>query len=170
MYDYLHKEAKRIVNRCGTRDPLKIASDLGIHVIFDNDFATLKGMYVIIKRSRFIIINGNLNERDINTVCAHEIGHDRFHRALAKSGALQELMLYDMKRRPEYEANIFASDILIDDFEILELIEYDYDMVQIARELGVDLNLVLIKIDALQSQGYGFRVPYRPPADFLGRN
>ena len=168
--DYIHKEARRLVRWSGTRDPFKIAKELGIHVIYDYDFDTLKGMYKVIQRSRFIFINGNLSKRDQRMVCAHELGHDRFHRHFAKEAALQEFMLYDMRSRPEYEANIFASELLIANHEILELIESEYDIYQIAGEIGEDMNLVLIKIDELRKQGYDVQAPYRPNSDFLGRD
>lgn len=168
--DYIHKEARRLVRWCGTRDPFQIAKELGIHVIYDYDFKALKGMYKVIQRSRFIFINGNLSRRDRRTVCAHELGHDRFHRHFAKTSALQEFMLYDMRSRPEYEANIFASELLIDDNDIFSLIEDECDICQIAGEIGEDMNLILIKIDELRKQGYDVRAPYRPQSDFLGKN
>jgi len=166
-YDYIHKEARRIVRMCGTRDPFDIARQLGIHLTFDNDFTDLKGMYMIIKRSRFIVLNGNLKTRIQKLVCSHEIGHDRFHKYLAKSKALQEFMLYDMQSRAEYEANIFAADLMIDDDEILSLIYDEYDICQIAGELQVDINLVLIKVDELRKRGHEIRAQDRPYADFL---
>ena len=166
-YDYIHKEARRIVNICETRDPFRIARELGIHVEHNYSFADLKGMYVIIKRSRFIILNGNLDRRVQKTVISHEIGHDRFHKRLAQSKILQEFMLYDMASKPEYEANVFASDLLIDDDEILSLLKDDYDVVHIAGELQVDINLVLIKVDELRKRGYKVQAPYRPQSDFL---
>ena len=167
--EYIYKEAQRLVRWSGTRNPFKITKELGIHVILDYDFDTLKGMYKVIQRSRFIFINGNLNSRDQRTVCAHELGHDRFHRKLAKEAALQEFVLYDMRSRPEYEANIFASELTIDSNDILDLIECEYDIYQIAGEIGEDMNLVLIKIDELGKQGYDMSAPYRPSSDFLGR-
>ena len=166
---YIHKEARRLVRRCGARDPFQIAKELGIHVIFNYDFQALKGMYKVIHRSRFIFINGNLNKRDRKTVCAHELGHDRFHRRLAKTTALQEFVLYDMHSRPEYEANIFASELIISDDDIFSLIEDACDIYQMAAELDADMNLILIKIDELRKQGYDVRAPYRPKSDFLGR-
>jgi len=77
-------------------------------------------------------------------------------------------MLYDMRTKPEYEANIFASELLIDDNDILTLIEDGNDIYQMASEFGEDMNLILIKIDELRKQGYDLRVPYRPSSDFLG--
>ena len=166
--DQIRKEALRLVKYHGTRNPFEIAKELGIHVLFDYDFETLKGMYKVIQRSRFIFINGNLDERDQRTICAHELGHDRLHREYAKNEMFQEFMLYNMQTRPEYEANIFASELLIDNDEIFSLIEDEYDIYQIARALDEDINLVLIKVDELRKQGHDVKAPYRPRSDFLG--
>ena len=167
--DFIYKEACRLVKLAGTRDPFQISKEIGVHVIYDYDFNELKGMYKIIQRNRFIFINGNLNERDRRMVCAHELGHDRFHQHFAKTSALQEFMLYDMQSKPEYEANIFAAELLIDDDDILSLVKENYDIYQMASELGEDMNLILIKIDELRKRGHDLRVPYRPQSDFLGQ-
>ena len=110
----LSKVGSRLVKRCGTRDPFSIARQLGIEVLFCEDFGPLKGMYRVIKRSRFIFINENLSGQMQRIVCAHELGHDQLHRNLAKGSAIQEFMLYDMTTKPEYEANIVAAEILLD--------------------------------------------------------
>ena len=168
--DFIRKETLRLVSCYGTRDPLQIAEESGVHVLYNYDFKSLKGMYKVIQRSRFIFLNGNLSERDQKTICAHELGHDRLHKHFAKKAAFQEFMLYDMRTRPEYEANIFASELLIGDDDILPLIDNELDIYQIAGELGADMNLVLIKIDELRKQGYDVRAPYRPNSDFLKSN
>jgi len=165
--DYIRKEAGRLVRCYGTRDPFKIAKELGVHIIFDYDFKSLKGMYKVIQRSRFIFINGNLDARGQRMICAHELGHDRLHRQFAKTAAFQEFLLYDMRTRPEFDANIFACELLIGNNDILRLIDSGYDVYHIAGELGEDMNLVLIKVDELRKQGYAVRAPYRPNSDFL---
>ena len=165
--DYIRGESQRLIKKYETRDPFTIAKGLGVHVIYNDDFTALKGMYKVIKKSRFIIINGNLNERDRRTVCAHELGHDRLHRHFAKSADLLEFMLYDMQNRPEYEANIFAGELLIDDCDIFSFIEEGRDIYHIANELDEDINLILIKADELRKRGYDLRTPYRPASDFL---
>ena len=57
----------------------------------------------------------------------------------------------------EYEANIFASQASLPGDTILEYIENDYDIQQIARAMSSDINLVALKVDTLNSQGYNFR-------------
>ena len=107
---HLSKVGSDLVRRCGTRDPFRIAQELGIEVLFCDDFGPLKGMYRVIKRNRFIFINKDLSSRMQRIVCAHELGHDQLHRHLAKGNTLQEFMLYDMATKPEYEANIVAAE------------------------------------------------------------
>lgn len=156
-----------LVKRFGTRDPFQIAKALGIEVLYCEDFGSLKGMYRVIKRNRFIFLNKDLNERMQRIVCAHELGHDQLHRKLAQTNALHEFMLYDMTTRPEYEANIVAAEILIDTDELLDYVyNYRYSAEQIARAMDTDINLVALKIAHLTELGYEFR-PVDHRSDFL---
>ena len=153
--DSLTKVGRDLVRRCGTRDPFRIARELGIEVLFCPDFGPLKGMYRVIKRNRFIFINEDLSPRMQRIVCAHELGHDQLHRNLAKGNALQEFMLYDMATKPEYEANIVAAEILLDTDEVLEYIyQYGYTSEQIAKAMHTDINLVALKVAHLIETGY----------------
>ena len=124
-----------LVRRCGTRDPFQIAKELGIIVLDDcENFGRLKGMYRVIKKNRFIFLNKDLSPQTKRIVCAHEIGHDRLHRTLAKGDGLQEFVLYQMNSTPEYEANIVAADILLNSDEVLEYIyNRGYTSAQIAQ-------------------------------------
>lgn len=165
--EYLSRVGSSLVKRCGTRDPFQIASELGIEVLFCDNFGPLKGMYRVIKRNRFIFINQNMSERMQTIVCAHELGHDQLHRTLAKGNGLQEFMLYDMATRPEYEANIVAAEILLDNDEVLEYIyQYNFTAEQIARAMHTDINLVALKIAHLAAIGYDLR-PIDHRSDFL---
>lgn len=120
--EQLSRVGSRLVKRCGTRDPFEIAEQIGVNVMFCENFGTLKGMYRVIKRNRFIFLNQDLDENTLRIVCAHELGHDQLHRQMAKHHPIKEFMLYDMKSKPEYEANIVASEILIDSKEVLNYI------------------------------------------------
>jgi Zn-dependent peptidase ImmA (M78 family) len=90
-------------------------------------------------------------------VCAHELGHDQLHRVLAKDTPFQEFMLYDMASRTEYEANIFAAELLLDTGSVLEYVKNGYDSLQIASATGTDINLVALKVDSLIRSGYDLR-------------
>lgn len=152
------KVAQKLIRRTGSRNPFDIAKEIGINVVFSDDFGHLKGMYTVIKRNRFIFINSKLSERMQKTVCAHELGHDQLHRHLALNSTLQEFMLYEMSSTPEYEANIVAAELLIDTNEILEYIyNYDYSAEQLASIFETDVNLIALKLGYLRELGYDLR-------------
>lgn len=135
--------------------------------MFCDNFGPLKGMYRVIKRNRFIFINNQLSEQMQRIVCAHELGHDQLHRNLAKDNPLREFMLYDMRTKPEYEANIVAAEILLDNDELLEYIyQYRFSAEQIARAMETDINLVALKIAHLNELGYDLR-PIDHRSNFL---
>ena len=163
----LSEVGKRLVRRCGTRDPFEIARQLGIEVLFCPDFGSMKGMYRVVKRTRFIFLNRDLTPQMQRIVCAHELGHDKLHRDLAKVGALQEFMLYDMTTKPEYEANIVAAEILLDTDEVLDYVyNFGYTSEQIAKAMSTDINLVALKVAHLAESNRGLR-PIEHRADFL---
>ena len=99
----------RLVKRCGTRDPFEIAADIGVEVMFCDNFGPLKGMYRVIKRNRFIFINNQLSEQMQRIVCAHELGHDQLHRNLAKDNPLREF-----KHSDNYSARLRRLNALRD--------------------------------------------------------
>lgn len=150
--------ANNLVRDLGTRDPHKIARELGIEIIPMN-YKRQRGAYKVLLRNRFIFIKNDLHPVMENIVLLHEIGHDVLHRKEAvKAGGFKEFNIFNMQEsRMEYEANFFVSQVSLDDEEILEYIRYGYDIQQIARAMHSDTNLVALKTDALIAQGYCLR-------------
>jgi Zn-dependent peptidase ImmA (M78 family) len=162
--------ARRLVRRSGSRDPFQIADDTGVTVLFRNDFKRQKGAFKVVARNSFIFINANLSEEMQRLVCAHELGHSVLHRSLGgRAGGLFEFEIFDIQNQCEYDANVFAATLLLDDEDVLESAREGYDVVQTARNLGTNVNLVLLKMIEMNQQGYNFRVPFKPSAGFLGR-
>lgn len=152
------QKANHIVRLCGTRDPHKIADELGIEIIYC-PFKSQRGAYKVIMRNRFMFIKEDLHPVMENIVLLHELGHDSLHRDEAtKAGGFKEFNIFDIRdSRMEYEANIFATQIALPDDDFLELAEQGYDVQQIARTMHSDVNLVALKADTLISQGYRLR-------------
>lgn len=165
--DTLHKKAADMVRQCGTRDTVTVAKELGIHLYYRDNFSDLLGMYAVIQRRRCAFLNNRLDDHLLQIVLAHEIGHDTLHRSLAKQDGLKEFMLLDIKSRPEYEANVFAAHLLLDDDEVYTLIKDGYGVEQIAQMMNSHINLVLIKMNELHKLGYDFRIPDTAQSDFL---
>lgn len=159
--------AENLMERCDTRDPYKIARQLGIEIIPSN-FKKQKGAYIVIKRNRFILVKQDLHPVMKRIVIAHELAHDDLHRDFAQNGVkFQEFNIFDMRTgRHEYEANVFASHLLLDDKEFLDYANEGYDTQQIACAMNSDINLVSLKADIMIAKGYRL-YPQEHRNDFL---
>jgi Zn-dependent peptidase ImmA (M78 family) len=151
-------KANHIIQQCGTRDPHKIADELGIEILYC-PFTLQKGAYKVVMKNRFMFVREDLDPIMEKIVLLHELGHDTLHRAEAtKVGGFEEFNIFDIRdSRMEYEANVFAAQIALPDDDFLELTERGYDVQQIAQALHSDVNLVALKADTLISQGYRLR-------------
>ncbi|MFI3238879.1 MAG: ImmA/IrrE family metallo-endopeptidase [Lachnospiraceae bacterium] len=163
----IYDKANAIVRKAGTRNPLRIANELGFDVRYVDYFNSLIGMYTYQHRIKAIFINNRLEEYMLRMVVAHEIGHDVLHRDIAKNGAMKEFVLFDMKDRTEYEANLFAAHLLIDTNEFIELAYDGTDVSAMASHFCVNINLILMKISDLIHLGYDLRMPMEAKANFM---
>lgn len=146
--------ADNLTKKYGTRNPYDLADALDIEVM-PRHFSSQLGAYTKILNNRFIFIKDDLDEFIERIVLYHELGHDQLHQAqLGKNGAFREFHLFNVsKDRMEYEANVFAAQLSIDDDEILELGKEGYDNQQIAAILNTDTNLVGYKTEILSYKG-----------------
>ena len=72
------RKANRLANDLCTRDPHRIARELGIEVI-PLSFKKQRGAYKVLMRNRFIFIKDDLHPVMERIVMLHEIGHDALH-------------------------------------------------------------------------------------------
>jgi Zn-dependent peptidase ImmA (M78 family) len=138
-----------MVKQTGTRNPMKIASEIGVMLRYSEELDKLLGLYTYRWKHRIILLNDKMEEIMARMVCAHELGHDALHRDIAKGEGLKEFVLFNMKDTTEYEANAFAAHLIIDDDDIYSMSKEKYDVVQMAKMLNVNINLVLIKLQEL---------------------
>lgn len=134
----------KIVKKYGTRDPFKIANGLDV-ILLTVPLKDVNGFYQYYKRNYIIYLNENLDKNERRIILAHELGHLFLHK---KTNAI--FMSYYTafsKSKLEKQADIFASELLISDSDIMEL--KDFTREQIANSLGVDIEYVNNKIDNL---------------------
>ena len=159
--------AADVALKCGTRDPFRICAEKGITVLIRDDFRRQKGAFAVVAGEPFIFVSGVLSEEMRRIVCAHELGHALLHRREGGDIFL-EFELFDMNDRREYEANVFAAELLLDGDEIWSLAREGMDAVQIARCMGTNVNLVLLKLSQMNRRGCGFHLPRPVGSRFLG--
>jgi Zn-dependent peptidase ImmA (M78 family) len=134
----------KTVKKYGTRDPFKIANELDV-ILLTVPLKDVNGFYQYYKRNYIIYLNDKLDDNRRRIILAHELGHLFLHK---KTNAI--FMSYYTafnKSKMEKQADIFASELLISDDDILEYKGFTRE--QIAISLGVDIEYVNYKIDNL---------------------
>lgn len=147
-----------------TNNPFVLAEKLNVNVRFKY-LEDLKGFYTVSQRNRFICINENLDETMTKIVACHELGHDQLHRNVIQF--FTESNIYNMADIAEYEANIFAAEILVDDNEVIEILKSGYNFFACAKMLYIDENLLSIKLHGMNNRGFSVSVPVRYKGAFL---
>lgn len=164
----IFKQADGLVRQCGTRNAEQIAKYLGVWIYYENSFDDLLGMYTFRWNHRLIFLNPKIDGQLKKMVIAHELGHDQRHRDIAKAGQpLKEFRLFSMRDTTEYEANAFASHILLSNEEVYTLAREGNDIVRMSQEMGVDINLMLIKLQEMNHLGYDFNIPLEHDSRFF---
>ena len=142
--------AEELAKKYATRNPFEIAQGEGIEIMACPDVKNLKGMYKIILGKRFIFLNGNLTRREAAVVLAHELGHDALHREMAENSIVQDAFILDMTLKPEYEANLFAANLLYPTSPLRDLLRAGQSVSEIARKWKASEDLLNLKIRTME--------------------
>ena len=118
--DYIITAADRLVRKYRTRDPYELCRAMHI-VLYRKDLQKkLKGFFFSHSRQKSIVIDENAGPVLERILVAHELGHAVLHRETALLHGFQEIEMLEGSARPmEYEANLFAAELLLPDEEVL---------------------------------------------------
>lgn len=143
----IRKSAADAVRQYGTRDPFTLAREMHIELLV-RELGTLKGFYKDVYGTPFIFLSRHLSRGEATLVCAHELGHHLLHRQFAAFG-FEEVSVFSPASRREYEANLFAAELLLDTKEVFDAARAGCTAAQIAAELGADVRLLELKLAAM---------------------
>lgn len=162
--------AQKLMRKYHTSDPQILAGILGVEIIELSDLTRQRGIFKVIVGNAFIFINANLSEQLKKMIIAHELGHVLLHWDEGKKpSGLVEFEIFDIKDQKEYDANLFAATLLIDDEELRNYIYVErLDVVSIARIMNINVNLLLLKLNEMNNKGAGFNLPPMPKRNFIG--
>ena len=153
--NHIYKTVKALVSKYCTSDPFELAEELGIMILY-YDLGSLNGMFRYIEGQPVILLNCRLDKIMQRIVCAHELGHFVLHSAIAKEACLREFHIFNMRDKTEYEANVFATNLLIDEDEMIELLKEGRSAYETAMILKTEPNLLDIKLANMNTMGYNF--------------
>jgi len=169
--DYIDQKVNQIKKRFAGLSLDDICKVLKIRLRFDalgNSAEACKGYYIVQSRIQMIVINSELPEIFKRCILAHELGHAILHKKHAGVNAFHDFTLFDATSRFEYEANVFAAQLLLDDDDVLKLLNEDMSFFTAASTLGVPAELLDFKFRALKRQGFKVtEPPFTAKADFL---
>ena len=155
--DWVSREVCRLERKYNEPDPLALCEQMGILVLFQptGTYAgACKGFFLSQSRMRSITINSDLPEPLQRVIAAHELGHAVLHRKEAGVSAFHDFALFDRTSTKEYEANVFAAELLLDDREVMERLREDRSFFGAAQSLRVPPELLDFKLRILKRKGY----------------
>lgn len=169
--DYISRKVKRIRKKFADLNLDDICKALKIRLRYEplgNSDEACKGYYIVQSRIQMIVINGELPDMLKRCILAHELGHAVLHRRSAGVNTFHDFKLFDATSKFEYEANVFAAQLLLDDDEVLKLLNNDMSFFAAASTLGVPAELLDFKFRALKRQGFKVtEPPFTAQANFL---
>ena len=89
------------------------------------------------------------------------------HRKGAGLKTFHDFKLFDTVSHYEYEANLFAAELLLRDKEVLSVLNGDLSFFQAAQLLNVPAELLDFKFRAMKRKGYKLDAPISAHSDFL---
>lgn len=161
--DYITREVEKLTHKFQTRDPYRLCEALGVRLRQKDLGTDIKAYYFYQSRIRNIVLNWRISEAVQRILVAHELGHDRLHRDIAMLKGFQELDLFDRVHPTEYEANLFAAELLIDDDELLDMLnDEDKSFFDVANELYVPAGLLDFKFRSSKIRDTASALPILP--------
>lgn len=154
----------QIKEKTASSDPFEICKQLGINIKFHN-LGSIKAYCFCQSRIKNIVINENADDPTAKILCAHELGHALLHEQILKNVHVHRSTLFDETTPTEYEANLFAAELLIADDMLFEKSGKSY--MEIAKELCVPEALVDFKCRIMKHKGYNIDAPSLFGSDFL---
>lgn len=167
---YIYDETQKLIRKYKTRDPFKIMDDMHIIVGETSSFQKLKGFCFMSCKTIYVQISSFLSEEEKQIVAAHELGHIILHRTQLKMAPMKDDTLYNMQDNTEYQANLFAADLLLSDADIAEMAHNeDLDYFSLCSTLNSTPELMSFKLYSLTKRGQAYHMPMEIQSNFLAK-
>ena len=153
-------------------DLFRLCDQLKIKVVRVNttlSVKSFKGFSLVQNRIPVIVLNNKMSEELMKVVLAHEIGHCVLHRDLVALRGFRDFDLFGMTDQCEYEANLFAAELLLDTDEVLKKLDELQSTFDAAKAMYVPKDLLDFKLVSMWDQGFDISPELCSAGDFLRR-
>ena len=167
---YIYDETQKLIRKYKTRDPFKIMDNMHVIVGESSSFQKLKGFCFMSCKTIYVQISSFLSEEEKQIVAAHELGHIILHRTQLKMAPMKDDTLYNMQDNTEYQANLFAADLLLSDADIADMAHIeDLDYFSLCSTLNSTPELMSFKLYSLTKRGQAYHMPMEIQSNFLAK-
>ena len=168
--DYIYKKTEALVKKFQTRDPIEILKSLHVIVGETSRYNRLKGYCFMSCQTIYVMLSSFLSEEEQRIVAAHELGHIILHRSQLKMAPMKDDVLYNMMDSTEYEANLFAADLLLEDDDVAEMSKNeDLNYFGFCSSLNASPELMSFKLYSLMKRGQAYHMPMEIQSNFLAK-
>ncbi len=140
--------AARLSKKYDTRDPFRLADEMGFIVVFA-PLVGMRGFQQRIKRQNIIYINDELDERQQALVCGHEMGHHFMHRGMNR--IFMNLNTQFVTQKFENEANLFSLELIFTDEDLQPFL--NRSITDAAAFMGVSVQLATWRMETVPHSG-----------------
>jgi len=156
LLEEILQTVRSLKERYETADPVRLCESMGILLLYapmGESREACKGFYLTQSRIQAVTVNSDMELPLQRVVLAHELGHAVLHREAAGVCGFRELKMFDETSQMEYEANLFAAELLLEDEEVLALMREDMSFFGTAAALEVPPELLDYKFRLLLRKG-----------------
>ena len=167
---YIYAKVEKLVKRFKTRDPFELLDCMNVVVGETSNYKKLKGYCFMSCQTIYVMISSFLSEEEQRIVAAHELGHIILHRSQLKMAPMKDDVLYNMIDTTEYEANLFAADLLLEDSDVAEMSKNeDLNYFGFCSSLNASPELMSFKLYSLMKRGQAYHMPMEIQSNFLAK-
>lgn len=174
--EYIANRVRQLTAQYGETEPERLCRSMDVLLrrqSMGRQEGACKGFFLCKCRVRLIMLNADLPASLQRIVLAHELGHAVLHDRLSASAGFHDFSLFDEASVCEYEANLFAAELLLPDEQVMEQLSEDPSFFHAARTLRVPPELLDFKFRLMNRRGYSLPLPLDARSNFLlhvGRN
>lgn len=160
--DYISRKAATVIKKYDETEPLRLCRAMGIIDIYRPmglDEGCCKGFYISQSRMQAIVINSDLPRILQRVIMAHELGHAVLHKNMDSLRAFHDFSMFDESTVYEYEANIFAAELLLPDEKVKNVLDDGASFFAAASMLNVPPEMLDFKFRTLRAKGIDIADP-----------
>ena len=143
----IKKLVNKIVKKYNTNNPFDICKEMNIIVVETTLGKKTRGFYQYLKRNHVIYLDSDLEYEEKKMVLAHELGHALMHKKI--NAIFLDTRTFLKTSYYEKDADTFATMLLISDEDLLEYINYEYTIRNIANMYGCSQELIKLRLKYL---------------------